>query len=211
MKSYKIHLIRHGAIEETLAGAYIGTTNIELSDEGKRQLKLLDHNMDYPYAAVLFTSPLKRCTQTCKIIYNNIEPIVIDQLIECNFGEWENKTAEQLKNETDFSKWLAGDTNVKPPKGESNADFVRRICIMFENIVNGLIKTGTTDCAIVTHGGVIMTLLSVYGLPQAKPFDWACDNGYGYSLRVHPMLWSRDKVAEVYQKIPLIREEDDEE
>lgn len=210
MKSYKIHFIRHGAIEDTLNGAYIGTTDVSLSDEGKRQLKLLDHNMDYPYAQVLFTSPLKRCKETSKIIYSHLEPIVIDQLIECNFGEWEGKTADDLSDDPDFSKWLAGDSTIKPPRGESNDDFTRRICLMFENIVNGLIKTGTTDCVIVTHGGIIMTLLAIYGLPQAKPFDWACDNGYGYSMRITPMLWQRDKVAEVYDLIPKSRDVDDD-
>lgn len=210
MKSYKIHFIRHGAIEETLNGVYIGTTDVELSDEGKRQLKLLDHNMGYPYAQVLFTSPLKRCKETCKTLYNHLEPIVIDQLIECNFGLWEGKTADELSGDPDFSKWLAGDADIKPPKGESNADFTRRICLIFENIVNGLIKTGTTDCVIVTHGGIIMTLLAIYGLPQAKPFDWACDNGYGFSMRITPMLWQRDKVAEVYELIPKARELEEE-
>ena len=62
--------------------------------------------------------------------------------------------------------------------------------------------------AIITHGGVMNTLLAVYGLPQAKPFDWACDCGYGYSLRITPMLWMRDKVAEVYDRIPKEREDD---
>ena len=57
---------------------------------------------------------------------------------------------------------------------------------------------------------MIITLLSVYGLPQAKPFEWVCDNGYGYSLRVTPMLWMRDKVAEVYDLIPKQREEDED-
>ena len=76
---------------------------------------------------------------------------------------------------------------------------------MFESIVNGLLKTGTTDAAIITHGGVMNTLLAVYGLPQAKPFEWACDCGYGYSLRITPSLWMRDKVAEVYARIPGIR------
>jgi alpha-ribazole phosphatase len=80
---------------------------------------------------------------------------------------------------------------------------------MFESIVNGLMQTGTTDAAIITHGGVMNMLLAVYGLPQAKPFDWACDSGYGYSLRITPSLWMRDKVAEVYQRIPLIREIDE--
>ena len=35
MKSYVIHFIRHGAIDETLSGKYIGTTDAELSDKGK--------------------------------------------------------------------------------------------------------------------------------------------------------------------------------
>lgn len=210
MKSYNIHFIRHGAISPTLKGRYIGMTDVPLSEEGKLQIRKLNATMDYPYAKAVFTSPLKRCTQTAKLIYPEIEPLMIDQLMECNFGEWENKTADELKGDEAFAKWLAGDNDVKPPRGESTADFTRRICIMFESIVNGLIKTGTTDAAIITHGGVMNILLAVYGLPQAKPFDWACDCGYGYSLRVTPSLWMRDKVAEVYAQIPRERDEDDE-
>ena len=118
------------------------------------------------------------------------------------------KTAEELKGDPNFEKWLAGDNDAKPPRGESNADFIRRICLMFESIVDGLIKTGTTESVIVTHGGVIMTLLAVYGLPQAKPFEWTMDNGCGYSLRVTPMLWQRDKVCEVSGLVPEPKEDD---
>lgn len=210
MKSYYIHFIRHGAISPTLNGRYIGTTDVPLSEEGKSAIRKLSSTMDYPYAKVVFTSPLKRCTQTAKIIYPNLDAIAVDQLMECHFGEWENQSAEDLRGDETFSKWLAGDNEVKPPRGESAADFTRRICLMFESIVNGLIKTGTTDAAIITHGGVMNTLLAVYGLPQAKPFDWACDCGYGYSMRITPMLWMRDKVAEVYDRIPKEREEDAE-
>ena len=210
MKSYYIHFIRHGAVSPTLKGKYIGTTDVPLSDKGKAALRKLDATLDYPYATVVFTSPLKRCTQSARILYPNLEPLVIDHLSECNFGEWENKSAEDLRGNEDFAKWLAGDPAVKPPRGESNADFTRRVCLIFENIVDGLIKTGTTDAVIVTHGGVIMTLLAVYGLPQAKPFDWACDNGYGYSLRITPMLWQRDKVAEVFDRIPKAKRSDED-
>lgn len=206
MKSYVIHFIRHGSIDETLSGKYIGTTDVLLSDKGKMSLKKLNFDYVYPQVPVVFTSPLKRCTQTCKILFPNIKPLVIDALSECNFGEWEGKTAEELKTDPDFEKWLAGDNSVKPPRGESNDDFVRRICKMFESIVEELMKTGTTECAIVTHGGVIMTLLAVYGLPQAKPFEWTMDNGFGYSLRVTPMLWQRDKVCEVFSALPYEKE-----
>ena len=207
MKSYVIHLIRHGAIDETLSGKYIGTTDPPLSDKGKLALKKLAFTHAYPQPPVVFSSPLKRCTQTCAVLFPERKPLVIADLSECNFGEWEGKTAEELKDSEDFQKWLAGDNSVKPPRGESNADFVRRICKMFESIVEGLMKTGSTECAVVTHGGVIMTLLAVYGLPQAKPFEWAMENGCGYSVRVTPMLWQRGKVTEVFSRVPVAKEE----
>lgn len=209
MKSYYIHFIRHGAVSQTLEGRYIGTTDVPLSEEGRTEVRRLSATMDYPYAKVVFSSPLKRCTQTAKLIYPDIEPLVIDQLMEYSFGEWENKSADELRNDETFSRWLAGDSSAKPPRGESNDDFIRRICLMFESLVDGMIKTGTTDAAVITHGGVMNMLLAVYGLPQAKPFDWACDNGYGYSLRITPSLWMRDKVAEVYKRIPEERDDED--
>ena len=193
MKSYVIHLIRHGAIDETLSGKYIGTTNPPLSDKGRMGLKKLAFEREYPDVPVVFTSPLKRCTETCKILFPNLTPLVIANL-----------------DDADFQKWLAGDNSVKPPRGESNADFVRRVCKIFESMVEGLMKTGSTECAVVTHGGVIMTLLAVYGLPQAKPFEWAMENGCGYSIRVTPMLWQRGKVTEVFQRIPLLSENEDQ-
>ena len=208
MKSYYIHFIRHGAIEETNKGAYIGITDPQLSEEGISALKSLDNTHKYPYAPVIFTSPLKRCTQTCEVLYPHVTPIVIEELTEMNFGKWEGKTADDLRGDPLFERWLAGDEGATPPGGESNDDFTRRICLVFQNIVDGLIKTGNTDCAIVTHGGIIMTLLAIYGILQAKPFDWACDNGFGFSMRVTPMLWQRDRVAEVYKLIPEIKEED---
>ncbi|MBR1533598.1 MAG: histidine phosphatase family protein [Ruminococcus sp.] len=210
MKSYYIHFIRHGAINPTLRGRYIGVTDVPLSDKGKIEIRKLDATMAYPYAKAVFSSPLKRCTQTARIIYPDTEPLIIDQLSECHFGEWENKSVAELAGDETFKKWLAGDPSVKPPRGESNADFTRRVCLIFESIVDGLIKTGTTDAAIITHGGVMTTLLSVYGLPQAKPFDWICDNGYGYSLRITPMLWQRDKVAEVFDRIPKEKVKDED-
>ena len=69
MKSYYIHFIRHGSINQTLQGRYIGATDVPLSDKGKNELRRYDATLAYPYAKVVFTSPLKRCTQTAKILY----------------------------------------------------------------------------------------------------------------------------------------------
>ena len=117
MKSYIIHFIRHGSIDDTLAGKYIGTTDAPLSDRGRMDLRKLDYEYKYPGTQVVFTSPLKRCTETAKILYPEQNPLVIDNLSECNFGEWEGKTADELKNDPDFKKVLAGDSSVKPPRG----------------------------------------------------------------------------------------------
>lgn len=211
MKTYNIHFIRHGACEETRRGVYVGTKDVPLSKDGIKELKKLDKEFDYPGTAVVFSSPLKRCLQTCEVLYPAMKPIVIDDLRECSFGEWEGRTGDSLKSNEDFKKWLAGDTSVKPPKGESGAEFTRRICKVFQSIVDGLLKTGSTDSVIVTHGGVIMTLLSIYGLPQAKPFDWAMEDGCGYSMRVMPSLWMRDHVGEVYARLPYEKKNEDDD
>lgn len=203
MQSYVIHFIRHGDIADTLKGEYIGTTDVPLSEEGRLNLEEYDSRYIYPGTQVVFTSPLKRCVQTAKLLYPHQNPLVLDQLSECCFGEWENKSADELRDDPDFERWLAGQTDVKPPRGESGADFTKRVCLIFEQIVEGLMKTNNTEAVIITHGGVIMTLLSVYGIPRAKPFEWVMDNGFGYSVRVNPMLWQRDRVCEVYQKIPI--------
>lgn len=207
MKSYNIHFIRHGEIAETKGGAYIGVTDVSLSEKGREELAELDKNYRYPYAPVLFSSPLKRCIETCEIIYPGSKPIIVDDLKEIDFGLWECKTADDLKDDEVFNKWLSGDNSVRPPQGESSADFTRRICLMFQKIVDGLVSTGNTEAVIVTHGGVIMTLMAVYGLPQAKPFEWAVDSGCGYSIRITPMLWQRDKVSEVYRTLPVVEKE----
>ena len=202
MKTYTIYLIRHGQTAENQTGKYIGSTDVPLSKEGIEAIKEYDKKYIYPGTPVIFSSPMLRSVQTCNIIYPALKPVIIPDFRECSFGDWENKSADELKGDPSFANWLADSQNNTPPNGESGADFIRRVCLSFEKVVNGLIRTGNTTCVIVTHGGVISTILSVYGLPHAKPYEWACDNGFGYAMRISPMLWMRDKVAEVFDKIP---------
>ncbi len=202
MKSYNIHFIRHGQTSENQKGLYIGSTDVPLSKEGIDLLKKYDSEMMYPGTPVVFTSPMLRCIQSCNIIYPAIKPIVIDDFRECSFGDWEKKNVDELKKNSEFVKWLADSQNTTPPNGESGAQFIRRVCVAFEKVVEGMLKSGTDTAVIMAHGGVISTILSVYGLPQAKPYDWQMDNGFGFSARINTMLWMRDKVMEVYQKIP---------
>ena len=206
MQSYEIHFIRHGTTTQDNKGKYIGITNVPLSDKGVADLKKHDRLYIYPGTPLLYTSPLLRCIQTCNVLYPALKPIVLEGLSECSFGDWEGKTADELKNNTEFINWLANSKDNRPPNGESGAEFTLRICRTFEKLVKDLIQSGETRAVVVTHAGVITTLLSVYGLPQAESYRWQMDNGFGYSLRITPLLWTRDKVAEVYGYCPREKE-----
>lgn len=207
MKSYTIHLIRNALTDENLEGRYIGHTNVEISEDGKNQLAAMKNELVFPPVDAVFTSPLKRCTQTAEILYPENKAIVIDGFIEYNFGEFENKTAEQLEKYEEFPRWLAGEKGVKPPYGESNEEFGRRVCTTFEKVAEGLMKTGTTNAVIVTHGGVIMTILAAYGIPEYPMHEWITPNGCGFTIKINPSLWMRSKKFEVFSEFPYEREE----
>ena len=170
----------------------------------------------YPEVESVFTSPLKRCTETAALIYPEKNAIVIEDLSEMNFGEFEGKTAEELKSNEAFAGWLEGKN--APPFGETSKAFGSRICSSFEKIVNGMMKSGVFSASVITHGGVIGVILAAYGLqrefefsvvfaaayglPQASVHEWFTPDCCGYTLRVDPALWMRNKKFEVFTVIP---------
>lgn len=207
MKSYTIHLIRNALTDENLEGRYIGHTDVPMSEEGKLQLFQMKDELVFPPVDAVFTSPLKRCTETARILYPDNNPITIDGFIEYNFGEFENKTAEELEDHPVFPKWLAGEKGVEPPFGESNEAFGNRVCETFVKVAEGMMKTGTTSAAIVTHGGVIMAILSAFGIPELPMHQWMTPNGCGFTVKINPSLWMRARKFEVFSEFPYEREE----
>ena len=184
MKSYTIHLIRHGICEGNLVGRYVGRTQSPLAREGMQALLELKRTGVYPEAVKYYASPCVRCVDTLKVLYPTADPEVILELAECDFGDWENKKAEELQNDPRFTAWMNGGQHEAPPNGESSIVFMQRVCAGFEMLVRNMMTAGDESAVLVTHGGVIMTLLAAYGLPRAKMTDWMCENGHGYSMRI---------------------------
>ena len=207
MKSYTVYLFRHGLTKGNINAQYIGHTDYPLTTLGINQLKEIKAKYHYPTVEAVFVSPLKRAMQSADIMFPKNNKIVIDNFIEYNFGEFEECTADDLKDSEDFQKWLHGDMYTRPPFGESNAEFVHRICDSFEKVINGCIAEGKTDIAIVSHAGVLMTILSCYGLPEAPMSHWQMDPGYGYKLRITPSVWMRGNKLEVIDTAPQSLEE----
>ncbi len=211
MKTYQIHFLRHGITDGNIHGQYIGSKDLPLNDAGIQDIKTLDATYVYPGAAAYFTSPMQRCKQTLSLIYPNANPLEIDAFRECDFGEFEGLTAEDLKDNADFAAWLASDGQAAPPSGESGADFGRRVCEAFEKIVEAMMKTAIPSVVVVTHGGVIATILAQYGLPEASMAEWGMAPGCGYSIRIHPQIWTAARKVEVFQTLPLPKETDDDD
>lgn len=204
MKSYTVHLIRCGLTRGNEEGRYIGTTDLPLSPAGEKRLKTLAAKYPYPKAEQYYTSPLLRCTQTMKILFPEAKPTLMNGLRECDFGEWEGKTAREIAAaDPAFARWVAGQgREVVPPGGESGAEMMRRVCGAFDRIVQSMMTSGTASAVLVAHGGALMSILTAYGLPRAQFYDWMTETGCGYSLRITPGLWMRSRVAEVFARIP---------
>ena len=86
-------MIRHGKTYGNTLGRYIGVTDEPLCEEGKKELE--QRTMDT--VELLFVSPLKRCLETADILYPYAKQVKIPEFAECNFGEFENKNYQELK------------------------------------------------------------------------------------------------------------------
>ncbi len=203
MLGYKIHLIRHGEAEGADDGKYIGSTDVSLSAYGKKQLNDILHESEYPVVDIVLSSPLNRCLETAKILYPDKTPVIFDDLTEYNFGEFEEKTAEELKDDPDFKEWLIGGEDAGAPFGETNGEFRQRVCKCFKNIVDGLLKTDNHSVAIISHGGVIMTIMQYFALPEAPMHEWIMDNGCGYTLNVDRRVWDNFMKIDAFAKVPF--------
>lgn len=205
MKNVRLYLIRHGITKGNLQRKYIGgQTDEPICEEGKARLIELYDSFEYPNVGAVFSSPLQRCIQSADILYpQHKNKIIIDQLRECNFGEFENKCIEELKENDNFKKWLNPQEHYTPIGGEGAAVFHSRCADTFFKLMEYLIKSGITEAACITHGGVIMSMLSQCALPRKLPEQWMADSGCGYVVQCSAAMLMRDKIGEVTDIVPF--------
>ena len=106
MKTFKLHLIRHGLTSGNLQGLYIGSgTDIPLCDEGRAQLAELKERFEYPQVDTVFSSPLMRAVETANILFPNAtHQFSVHDLREAGFGVFENHPVKELVKNEDFKK-----------------------------------------------------------------------------------------------------------
>lgn len=172
----KIILIRHGATLSNTMHRFLGTTDEHLLEDSVRKIKATV----YPQADIVFSSPMIRCVETAKLIYNDKPINICDNLRECNFGVFEGKNREDLKNNPDYLMWEKEKRFDAFPDGEIIKEFKNRCINEFKDIIN---NCKHDNIAIVTHEGVIMSILEKLSNIK-KPFiEWKIDNAGVYECK----------------------------
>lgn len=179
----QIYLIRHGKTAANLEHRYLGTTDEELCETGKRELE--EKRQDMPPVDLLFSSPMVRCRQTCEILFPSMAYDIVEEYGEMNFGDFERKNYEELKENADYQRWIDSNGTLVFPNGESREQFVKRQMTAFEKMCDTIkekqkVGKEITRVAAVVHGGSIMAVLSA--LSGGEYFDFQCKNGQGYSF-----------------------------
>lgn len=207
MTGYRIHFIRHALTEANEEGRYIGITESPVSKKGREELsgKLLTRV--YPKVDRVYVSPMKRCIATASFIYPEGYARVLPELREMNFGEFEGKRVDELIGREDYKAFLKGGLDNPPPGGESVRSVIERCYEGISFIVEDMMKSSYKNAAVVTHGGIIMNMLSCFGIPKYSPNAFACDFGEGFTVLVTAQLWQSGGVFEILGRLPYERQD----
>lgn len=202
MKGYHISVFRHGLTDANENGVYIGKTDLPLSDAGREALQDKYDQLEYPKVQRVYSSPLERAVQTAEIIFPDREIVIVDDLREMDFGVFEGLPAEELVHLDSFKKWLKGGLDNPPPNGETLRSMMLRCYSALNLMILDMMKEGFTHAGAVTHSGILMNMLSCFGLPKKKPMEFACEPGEGYEIFVTAMMWQNGNTFEILGKVP---------
>lgn len=207
MKGYRISVIRHGMTDANEKGIYIGKTDVPLSDKGAAEIAAKMDEFDYPIVHRVYSSPLKRCTETADILFPETQLVTVDDLREIDFGDFENKSVDELINNPDYKKWLKGGQDSHAPNGESLQQMTARTYKAIHNIITDMMNDGITNSAVITHGGIISNMLLCFGLPKYNPDVLTAPFGEGFDILVTAQMWLNSQAFEIlgycpYNKVP---------
>lgn len=162
----EIYLIRHtkplvgkgliyGRSDVALAGSF--------STEAAAVLKQLPEKID-----AIYSSPSSRCTLLAGAIvaasgFTGRSYVTDEALYELNFGDWEGQTWDTIDRAASEA-WMKDFVHLSPPNGETMLGMEQRIFRFWDKLLQ---EPYATVC-IVTHGGVIRTILARYRATPLK-------------------------------------------
>lgn len=168
----KLWLIRHGLTRIGAENRYQGALDEGLSDRGRAALKRADFT-----PVRVCVSPMRRARETAAILFPDSEQIVIPDLREMNFGDFEGRSWREMENDAAYRAWVDGGCAGRCPNGEDRAAFSRRVI----RAVEVLLQTEDAP-VIVAHGGTQMAALERWGKPERAYYRWQTRCGCGWEL-----------------------------
>ncbi len=171
----RLLLIRHGEVETRYHGVFGGRIDMNLSERGHGQARLLakflrDRNFDAIYA-----SPMKRVQQTFapSARHHRVKQVILPGLREIDFGDWTGFGWDAVREKFGIEpyEWLDKIELGVVPNGESTVHFRKRVEPCLRRAIRE--NRGKT-VAIFCHGGVIRMMLAILldlPLPKTGAFD----------------------------------------
>jgi len=164
-----LYLLRHGP-SAAPPGYLLGSTDVPLS-AGNGLSRL--HSLIAPYLQQIeqwYCSPLLRARQTAAYLHEHgcciSQPVYDNRLREIDFGSWELRSFADIAaaDPARVAAWQEQYMNFAFPAGESVQAFISRVKAMLATL-----STCSGSIGIVTHGGVIRTLICLaLGLPPSN-------------------------------------------
>lgn len=155
MNNMILHLIRHPK-PRIANGICYGRLDLLAENSAVVADKL---QLELPAGLPLWSSPLLRCRALAECLHP--QPMFDERLAEMNFGEWEGRPWDDIPR-AQLDAWAADVAGYIPPGGESALALQHRAL----SFIAGL---NASEAVIVTHAGVIRTLLAHWrGLPAER-------------------------------------------
>lgn len=161
MSVTRIFLIRHGATMLTAEDRFAGSTDVELSDEGRSQVGRLAERLSLIPVDAVYASPLGRTIETARILAapHAMAVTPCDGLREISHGHWEQLTRKEVEAAypQEATAWDRDPFTFAPAGGESGLAVTARALPALLDIVQA--HQGK-PVIVVSHKATIRLLLS---------------------------------------------------
>jgi probable phosphoglycerate mutase len=157
----RIYLIRHGATILSAEDRFAGATDVDLSEEGRRQAEALALRLSDDHITAVYCSPMKRTVETATIVARpqGLTPIRRDGLREINHGRWESLRRSDVEAQfpDEYAAWEEDPFIYAPLEGESGLSVMARALPVIREIV---LKHRDENVAVVSHKATIRLIIS---------------------------------------------------
>jgi broad specificity phosphatase PhoE len=179
-----VFAIRHAETAWSLSGQHTGTTDIPLTDNGRRVAQRMRSVLVRIRFALVLCSPMQRARETCELAGFGDQAVIDSDLLEWNYGTYEGLTSQQIHELA--PDWLIFRDGC--PGGEAPEQVSARV-----DRVIARSRAVAGDIALFAHGHLLRALVARWiGLPV----------GGGQHFLLSPGTLS---VLDYYRGIPAVR------